>query len=227
MKTNYFGYIVGLEEDRIHIGKLREQRKYNHTSVYVRWKIFKMTPRLSLDVHMNFSIGQYVKVTADGNQAKDVSYLTDIILVKDILRLNSRRKRDTIKYTDLSQHKQKFLDLTMLTVDEFDRLIPVFEENFQERMRDWCVSGKKRTGRDYQVLRNCPLPTPEDRLLFILVFIKGNSAHLTYSNTNPWVPTLLIVLQTTLAPFEDEPYDSLKKLAQQLASQMQEIQENF
>ena len=47
-----------------------------------------------------------------------------------------------------------------------------FEEAFQERMKEWCLDGKPRSGRGYRTYVNCPLPTPEDRLLFILVYLK-------------------------------------------------------
>ncbi len=72
-----------------------------------------------------------------------------------------------MRYADVSQREGKFLDMTSLTVEEFGQLLPAFEEAFQERMKEWCLDGKKRTGRRYLTYANCPLPTPEDRLLFI------------------------------------------------------------
>ena len=79
-----------------------------------------------------------------------------------------------MRYTDVSQKEGKFLDLTSLMVEEFDQLVPAFEEAFQERMKERCLDGKKRTGRKYLTYMNYPLPTPEDRLLFILVYLKNN-----------------------------------------------------
>ena len=79
-----------------------------------------------------------------------------------------------LKYVEVSQKELKFLDLTSLTVEEFGQLVPSFEEAFQERMKEWRLDGKPRSGRGYTTYANCPLPTPEDRLLFILVYLKMN-----------------------------------------------------
>src|SRR5512135_2815796 len=79
-----------------------------------------------------------------------------------------------LRYAEVSQREQKFLDVTSLTVEEFGQLVPAFEEAFQERMKEWCLDGKPRSGRPYTTYATCPLPTPEDRLLFILVYLKTN-----------------------------------------------------
>jgi hypothetical protein len=39
-------------------------------------------------------------------------------------------------------------------------------------MAAWWLDGQPRTARRYTTYQNCPLPTPEDRLLFILVYLK-------------------------------------------------------
>ena len=66
-----------------------------------------------------------------------------------------------MKYVEISRKELTFLDLTSLTIEEFNQIVPAFEEAFQGRMRDWCLDGKKRTGRKYQTYANCPLPTPK------------------------------------------------------------------
>ena len=66
----------------------------------------------------------------------------------------------------------EFLDLTSLTLDEFQQLVPPFEAAFQAHMAAWRLDGKPRTARWFAVDQNCPLPTPEDRLFFILVYLK-------------------------------------------------------
>ena len=40
-----------------------------------------------------------------------------------------------LRYAQVSQKEPKFLDLTSLTVQEFDQLVPAFEEAFEQRMR--------------------------------------------------------------------------------------------
>ena len=72
-----------------------------------------------------------------------------------------------LRYAEESRREREFLDLTSLTVEEFEHLVPRFEQAFQERMKAWCLDGKPRSGRPYTTYANCPLPTPEDRLLFI------------------------------------------------------------
>ena len=62
--------------------------------------------------------------------------------------------------------------MTSLTVDELRQLVPPFEAAFQAHMAEWRLDGQPRTARRYTTDRNCPLPTPEDRLLCILVYLK-------------------------------------------------------
>jgi hypothetical protein len=129
-----------------------------------------------------------------------------------------------MRYAEVSQKALKFLDFTSLTVEEFEQLVPVFEKNYQERMKHLCLDGKPRTGREYQTYRNCPLPTPEDRLLFILVYLKTNNLQVVQgelfempqNKANQWIHTLLPVLQTTLRGLGDTPARSLEELAHRL-----------
>ena len=66
----------------------------------------------------------------------------------------------------------EFLDLTSLTLAEFQQLVSPFEAAFQAHMAAWRLDGKPRTARRFTVYKNCPLATPEDRLFFILVYLK-------------------------------------------------------
>lgn len=78
----------------------------------------------------------------------------------------------TLRFADLQTRPTELLDLTSLTVEEFQQLVPPFEAAFQTHMAEWRLDGQPRTARRYTTYRNCPLPTPEDRLLFILVYLK-------------------------------------------------------
>jgi hypothetical protein len=75
----------------------------------------------------------------------------------------------SVRFTDVQARPTEFLDVTSLTLDEFQQLLPPFKAAFQARMAAWRMDGKPRTARRFTVCQNCPLPTPEDRLLFILV----------------------------------------------------------
>jgi hypothetical protein len=90
--------------------------------------------------------------------------------------------------------------MTSLTPDEFQILVSPFEVAFQAHMADWRLDGKPRTTCRFTTYQNCPLPTPEDRLLFILVYLKTNPlqvAHgilfgLPQGKTNQWIQVLLL-----------------------------------
>jgi hypothetical protein len=125
---------------------------------------------------------------------------------------------------EVSQKDLKFLDLTSLTVKEFEQILPVFEEKFHDRMKYFRLDGKPRLGREYRTYINCPLPTPEDRLLFILVYIKNNPLQvlqgelfdMPQNKANQWIHTLLPVLLATMRSLGDAPARSLEELAKRI-----------
>ena len=71
-----------------------------------------------------------------------------------------------LRFNELQARPIEFLDLTSLTLDEFQQLVPPFEAAFHARMAAGRMDGKPRTARRFTVYKNCPLPTPEDRLLY-------------------------------------------------------------
>jgi hypothetical protein len=81
-----------------------------------------------------------------------------------------------LRFTELQSHPMEFLDFTSVTLDEFQQLVPPFEGAFQARMAAWRLDGKPRTARRVTVYQNCPLPTPEDRLLFIPTVCPSNDS---------------------------------------------------
>ncbi len=72
----------------------------------------------------------------------------------------------SVRFTDVQARPTEFLDFTSLTFEEFQTLVPPFEAAFQAHMAVWRLDGKPRTARQFTVYKNCPLPTPEDRLFF-------------------------------------------------------------
>jgi len=129
-----------------------------------------------------------------------------------------------VQFTDVQDRPTEFLDLTSLTLDEFQQLIPPFEAAFQAHMAAWRLDGKPRTARRFSVYQNCPLPTPEDRLLFILAYVKTYSLQVVQgrlfgmgqSKANQWIHVLLPALLTALRSLGDAPARSLSALAQRL-----------
>src|SRR5881409_1243878 len=129
-----------------------------------------------------------------------------------------------VRFADLQSRPTEFLDFTSLTLDEFQQLVPPFETAFQAHMASWRLDGKPRTARQFAVYTNCPLPTPEDRLLFILAYIKtyslqvvqGRLFSMGQSKANQWIHVLLPVLLAALRTLGDAPARSLTALAQRL-----------
>jgi hypothetical protein len=129
-----------------------------------------------------------------------------------------------VRFTELQSRPMEFLDFTSLTLDEFQQLVPPFETAFQCHMAAWRMDGKPRTARRFTVYKTCPLPTPEDRLLFILTYIKtyalqvvqGRLFGMVQSKANRWIHVLLPVLLAALRALGDAPARSLTALAQRL-----------
>ena len=129
-----------------------------------------------------------------------------------------------VQFTDVQTRPTEFLDLTSLTLDELQQLVPPFEAAFQAHMREWRLDGRPRTARRFTVYKNCPLPTPEDRLFFLLTYLKTYSLQVVHgrlfgmgqSKANQWIHVLLPVLLTALRTLGDAPARSLAALAQRL-----------
>jgi len=129
-----------------------------------------------------------------------------------------------VRFSDVQSRPMEFLDLTSLTLDEFEQLIPPFEAAFQAHMAQWRLDGKPRTARQFAVYKNCPLPTPQDRLFFLLTYLKTYSLQVVQgrlfgmgqSKANQWIHVLLPALQAALRTLGDAPARSLSALAQRL-----------
>ena len=130
----------------------------------------------------------------------------------------------SLRFTELQSRPLEFLDFTSLTLDEFQQLVPPFEAAFHAQMVAWRMDGKPRTARRFAVYKNCPLPTPEDRLLFILVYLKTSTLQVVHGRlfgmvqgkANQWIHVLLPALRAALRALGDAPARTLTALAQRL-----------
>ena len=130
----------------------------------------------------------------------------------------------TLRFTDIQTRPTELLDLTSLTGEEFQPLVPPFAAAFQAHMAEWRLDGQPRTARRYTTYQNCPLPTPEDRLLFILVYLKtyalqvvqGRLFGMGQSKAHQWIHVLLVVLQATRRTRGAAPTRSLTALVQRI-----------
>src|SRR5215813_1002837 len=129
-----------------------------------------------------------------------------------------------LRFTELQSRPLEFLDFTSLTLEEFQQLVRPFETAFHARMAAWRMDGKPRTARRFTVYKNCPLPTPADRLFFLLTYLKTSTLQVVHGRlfgmvqgkANQWMHVLLPVLLTTLRALGDAPTRSLTALAQRL-----------
>jgi hypothetical protein len=129
-----------------------------------------------------------------------------------------------VRFSDVQSRPTEFLDLTSLTLNELEQLVLPFEAAFQAHMAAWRLDGKPRTARQFTVYKICPLPTPEDRLFFLLTYLKtyglqvvrGRLFGMSQSKANQWIHVLLPALQAALHTLGDIPARSLAALAQRL-----------
>src|SRR5437899_9714630 len=128
----------------------------------------------------------------------------------------------SVRFPDVQAHPMEFLDLTSLTLDEFQLLVPPFEAAFHAHRATWRLDGQPRTARQFRVYQNCPLPTPEDRLFFMLVYLKTSALQVVQgrlfgmgqSKANQWIHVFLPALLAALRTLGDAPARSLTFLAQ-------------
>lgn len=131
-----------------------------------------------------------------------------------------------LQYAEERPKLNRILDLTSLTVEEFEVLVPTFDQAFLARMDEWTLDGKPRTARSYTQYKTCPLPTPQDRLLFILCYLKQASTQSFHGTVfgmgqpkaNQWIHSLLPALREALAQSGDLPARTRDELEQRLNS---------
>lgn len=110
------------------------------------------------------------------------------------------------KYQEYAEKPTQFLALSGYTRQEFDALLPDFGDHYYEWMDTYRLDGKLRGKRKYVDYRNSPLPTVEDKLFFILSYLKTNNLQtvqgalfgITQPKANQWIHCLHAVLNQTL-----------------------------
>jgi hypothetical protein len=118
-----------------------------------------------------------------------------------------------LRYHKIANDERRVLSLTSLTALEFANLVPRFTTSFYEYLEEQTIEGYERVGRSYVPYRNSTLPTMEDKLLFILVYLKqaptqevqGSLFGMRQSKANMWIHLLHPVLNRALAQNDDLP----------------------
>lgn len=116
-------------------------------------------------------------------------------------------------YARLSRKRKHFHALTGSTFEEFQALLPAFQTNFLKHMEQYTLEGKERRKRRYVDYCNSPLPTIEDKLVFILMYLRkattqdifGEVYKMPQPVTNKWIHILHPCLNQALAAIGEKP----------------------
>lgn len=123
-------------------------------------------------------------------------------------------------YARFSKNGKRFLALTGYTVEEFQALLPSFRACFLKRMEHYTLKGNKRGKRCYSDYCNSPLPTMEDKLVFILMYLRkattqdifGEVFKMHQPVANKWLHILHPCLNQALAELGEKPARSTAEL---------------
>jgi hypothetical protein len=127
-----------------------------------------------------------------------------------------------LAYKLLKEERRKFLALTGLTLKEFKALLPSFTEAYRRKYASRRTLAGKRRKRQVGGGRRGRLETAEQKLLFILVYLKayplqvvmGELFGMNQSAANQWIHRLLPVLRDALADVGVRPEREGRKFAQ-------------
>jgi hypothetical protein len=131
-----------------------------------------------------------------------------------------------VTYKTLQANRREFLALTGLTLPEFQNLLTAFPRAYQRRFpANQTTEGQPRQ-RSVGGGSKGLLHLPEDKLLFILVYLKtyplqvvmGQLFELSQPQVNYWIHRLLPVLQQTLDDLGARPERNARHFAQSLPS---------
>jgi hypothetical protein len=128
-----------------------------------------------------------------------------------------------LTYNELKNNPSKFLSLTSLEVEEFDALLPSFKQAWDADVAKRIASKPRQ--RKPGGGRKATLKSLEDKLLFILVYVKvyplqevqGELFGISQGQTNGWIQRLTPLLQSALAQEDLLPERAPSKLEEVLS----------
>ena len=111
-----------------------------------------------------------------------------------------------LRYEQIAGKAKDFLAMTGYTQEEFLGLLPQFQQSYDDYLQEHTIEGYDRVGQIRKPYHTSPLPTIEDKLLFILVYLKQNPTQtlhgylfeMSQSNVNKWCHLLHAVLNRAL-----------------------------
>jgi hypothetical protein len=133
-------------------------------------------------------------------------------------------------YQELSKYRRKFLAMTGYSVEEFEALLPSFQAQFEAYVKSHKLNGKPRCQRRYTDYKNSVLPTIEDKLLFILIYLKQGQLQEAHASlfgmhqpdANKWIHLLHPLLNQTLATLAELPTRHAAELESELEQALAE-----
>jgi hypothetical protein len=124
------------------------------------------------------------------------------------------------KYKEYAEKPTEFLALTGYTRQEFDALLPHFSKCYYQWMKLYRLDGRPRGNRTYSDYQNSPLPTIEDKLFFILNYLKTNNLQsvqgalfgMSQPKANLWIHCLHPILNQSLAELGELPARQMSEM---------------
>jgi hypothetical protein len=131
------------------------------------------------------------------------------------------------KFDAILQNERRLRALTGLPQATFTAFLPHFTAAMECYLARYTLDGYLREGDRTITYTNSPLPSPEDRLLFILTYLKQNAIQevqgqlfgMSQSNVSKWVRLLLEVLSMALASQQLLPARTAQELAVHLQTE--------
>ena len=129
-----------------------------------------------------------------------------------------------LRYVELKEKPREFLAATGLTNEEFQCLLPSFEQSYRKLSPPKPKSAKKQKQRAGGGGRKGQLAQMAEKLLFVLVYQKtaplqtlhGLSFGLSQTQAGYWIHRLLPVLQAALSEMGMKPEREAAKLGESL-----------
>ena len=130
-------------------------------------------------------------------------------------------------YDRILQNERRLRAFTGLDTATFTTFLPHFTNAMEHYLNHLTLDGYIREGDRAITYANSPLPTPADRLLFILTYLKQNAIQevhgqlfgMSQSNVSMWVRRLLDVLDAALAAQRLLPARTAAELADRLRAE--------
>ena len=135
------------------------------------------------------------------------------------------------KFDHILQNERRFRAFTGLDTATFTAFLPHFTMAMERYLDHTTLDGYIREGDRAITYANSPLPTPADRLLFILTYLKQNAIQevhgqlfdMSQSNVSKWVRLLLDILNAALANQSLLPARTAAELAAQLRADQAQL----